>query len=117
MKTNFFEYLDFALQFAPAGPEEKAIRAKLARIGVGPGKTFDFKDLSLEHKAEIGLGMKEGDKQVGTKAASARQEHQRLARRLRLSATATSTRATGCSVRPPPRLVSTATDAVEAVYP
>ena len=30
VKTNFFEYLDFALQFAPAGPEEKAIRAKLA---------------------------------------------------------------------------------------
>ena len=29
-KTNFFEYLDFALQFAPPGPEEKAIRAKLA---------------------------------------------------------------------------------------
>ena len=31
VKTNFFEYLDFALQFAPAGPEEKEIRAKLAR--------------------------------------------------------------------------------------
>src|SRR3981081_1414913 len=25
-KKNFFEYLDFALQFAPAGPEERAIR-------------------------------------------------------------------------------------------
>ena len=48
-KTNFFDYLDFALQFAPAGPEEKEIRAKLARIGVGPGKTFDLKDLSPEH--------------------------------------------------------------------
>ena len=46
VKANFFEYLDFALQFAPAGPEEKEIRAKLARIGIGPGKTFDFKDLS-----------------------------------------------------------------------
>jgi hypothetical protein len=47
VKPNFFEYLDFALQFAPAGPEEKEIRAKLARIGVGPGKTFEFKDLSV----------------------------------------------------------------------
>ena len=56
VKTNFFEYLDFALQFAPAGPEEKEIRAKLARIGIGPGKTFNFKDLSLEHKAEIAAG-------------------------------------------------------------
>jgi len=71
VKTNFFEYLDFALQFAPAGPEEKEIRAKLASIGIGPGKTFEFKDLSLEHKAEVGLGMKEGEKKVEEKIASA----------------------------------------------
>jgi len=70
VKTNFFEYLDFALQFAPAGPEEKEIRAKLARIGIGPGKAFDFKDLSLEHKAEIALGMKEGEKKVEEKVTA-----------------------------------------------
>jgi hypothetical protein len=64
VKKNFFEYLDFALQFAPPGPEERVIREKLARIGVGPGKTFDFKDLPLEHKLEIGLGMKDGDEKV-----------------------------------------------------
>lgn len=69
-KTNFFEYLDFALQFAPPGPEEKDIRDKLARIGIGPGKTFNFKDLSLEHKAEILLGMKAGDKKVDEKVAT-----------------------------------------------
>ena len=28
VKTNFFEYLDFALQFAPPEPEEKEIRAQ-----------------------------------------------------------------------------------------
>jgi len=70
VKTNFFECLDFALQFAPAGPEEKEIRAKLARIGIGAGKTFNFKDLSLEHKAEIALGMKEGDKKVDERVAA-----------------------------------------------
>jgi len=64
VKKNFFGYLDFALQFAPPGPEEKDIRAKLARIGIGAGKTFDFKDLSLEHKAEVALGMKAGDEKV-----------------------------------------------------
>lgn len=69
VKTNFFDYLDFVLQFAPAGPEEKDIRAKLARIGVGPGKTFNFRDLSVEHKAEILLGMKEGEKKVEGKVA------------------------------------------------
>src|ERR1700680_4981552 len=60
VKKNFFDYLDFALQFAPAGPEERVIREKLARIGVGPRQTFDFKDLPLTHKIEIGLGMKDG---------------------------------------------------------
>jgi len=64
VKTNFFEYLDFALQFAPAQENEKAIRAQLATIGVGPGKTFNFKDLPLEQKLEVGLGMKEGQRKV-----------------------------------------------------
>jgi hypothetical protein len=64
VKTGFFEYLDFALQFAPAGPEEQAIRAKLARIGIGAGKTFDFKELSLEQKVEVGLGMKDGEAKI-----------------------------------------------------
>src|ERR1700760_1416019 len=52
VKLNFFEFLDFALQFAPEQPNEKDIRAKLASIGIGPGKTFNFKDLSPEDKAE-----------------------------------------------------------------
>ena len=70
VKTNFFQYLDWALSFAPPGPEETEIRARLARIGVGPGKTFDFKDLSLEHEAEVVLGMKEGDKKIDEYVAS-----------------------------------------------
>lgn len=71
VKTNFFEYLDFALQFAPAEANETEIRAKLARIGVGPGKTFNFKDLSLEDKLEVGLGMKEGERKVDEAVANA----------------------------------------------
>ena len=63
-KTNFFGFLDFLLQFAPPGPEETEIRAKLARIGVGAGKTFDLKDLSAEHKTALLLGMKAGDGKV-----------------------------------------------------
>jgi hypothetical protein len=71
VKKNFFEYLDFALQFAPVQENEKEERAQLARIGVGPGKTFSFKDLSLEDKLEIGLGMKEGDRKVDEAVANA----------------------------------------------
>jgi hypothetical protein len=69
VKTGFFQYLDFALQFIPASAEEADIRAKLARIGIGPGKTFDFKDLSAEHKAAVALGMKEGDDKIAAKIA------------------------------------------------
>jgi hypothetical protein len=70
IKANFFQYLDAALQFVPETPKDKAIRAKLARIGIGPGKTFVFKDLSLEHKAEILVGMKQGDDKVDKWLAS-----------------------------------------------
>jgi len=64
IKANFYEYLAAALQFVPESSDDKAIRAKLASIGIGPGKTFDFKDLSPEHKAAILLGMKAGDEKV-----------------------------------------------------
>lgn len=57
-KTDFPTYLDFLLTLCPPVPEETALRARFASIGIGPGKTFDWKDLSLEHKAEIGLGIK-----------------------------------------------------------
>jgi hypothetical protein len=53
VKQNFFSYFDFALQFAPAGPEEVAIRAKLASIGIGPGKTFEMKDLSRTQSGRV----------------------------------------------------------------
>jgi hypothetical protein len=64
IKSNFFEYLDFALQFAPPGEDEKDIRAKLAEIGVGAGKSFDFHELPLGHRLEIALGMKQADKKI-----------------------------------------------------
>jgi len=64
IKEHFFEYLDAALQFIPPDPESKDVRAKLASIGVEPGKTFEFKNLPEERKAAILLGMKEGDDKV-----------------------------------------------------
>ena len=54
-KTNFFEFLDFALQFAPAAAERESTSAPSSRtIGIGAGKTFNFKDLPLEQKLEGG---------------------------------------------------------------
>ena len=70
IKDNFFQYLDAALRYVPETPRDKAIRARLAKIGIGPGRTFDFKDLSLEHKAAILVAMKQGDDKVDKWLAS-----------------------------------------------
>jgi hypothetical protein len=64
VKTNFFAYLDFELQFSPPGPEEKEIRAKLAALGIGAGKKFDPSGFSPEQKAAVVEGMKEGEAKV-----------------------------------------------------
>ena len=64
IKDNFYEHLDAALEFLPETALDKDIRARLATIGIGPGKTFNFKDVSLEHKAAVLLAMKAGDKKV-----------------------------------------------------
>lgn len=69
-RTDFFAFLDFALQFAPALPEEREIREQLARIGIGAGKTFDFKALSLEDKAEVLIGLKQGQRKVDDAVAA-----------------------------------------------
>jgi len=63
-KTGFFDYFDFSLQFAPPGPDEKEIREKLARLGIGAGKTFDFKALSPEQRAAVVEGVKTGEEKI-----------------------------------------------------
>jgi hypothetical protein len=70
IKANFYEYLDAALQFVPETPDTNDLRVRLASIGIGPGKTFEFKNLSLEHKAAVLLAMKEGDDKVENYLAS-----------------------------------------------
>lgn len=64
IKVNFRSYLDAALAYVPETDTDKPIRSKLAKIGIGPGKTFDFKGLSAEHKAAFIDGMKGGNAQV-----------------------------------------------------
>lgn len=64
LTPKFFDYLAFALQFAPAGPEEAAIRSKLASIGVVAGKHFAFDALPKDCQAALLRGMQKGDAQV-----------------------------------------------------
>jgi len=64
VKTGFFDYLAFALQFAPAEPQEKEIRAKLARLGIEAGKKLDLATLSQEQKGAVMAGVKEGEAKI-----------------------------------------------------
>jgi hypothetical protein len=70
IQANYFQYLDAAIRFEPPAPEEKEIRAKLAKIGIGSDKPFDFKSLSAEQKEAFMLGMKSGDEKVDKFLAS-----------------------------------------------
>ena len=54
---QFFNILNFVLQFCPTVPSETALMARFARIGIGAGKSFDASKLSPEMKAAIEQGM------------------------------------------------------------
>ena len=70
IKANFWTYLGAALEYIPEADEDKDIRAKLAKIGIGPGKTFDIKILSPERQQAMVEAMKAGDEKVDTYLAS-----------------------------------------------
>jgi hypothetical protein len=53
---EFFNVLNFVLQFCPTVPSEKELMAHFAKIGVGAGKTFDPDKLTPEIKAAIEQG-------------------------------------------------------------
>lgn len=54
---QFFDILNFVLQFCPTHPSERELMARFAKIGVGAGKTFDAAKLSPELNTAIDQGM------------------------------------------------------------
>jgi hypothetical protein len=54
---QFFNVLNFVLQFCPTHPSETELMARLATIGVGAGKTIDVDALSPEMKAALEGGI------------------------------------------------------------
>jgi hypothetical protein len=54
---EFFNILNFVLQFGPIHPSEKELMARFAKIGVGAGQTFDQGKLSPEMKTAIEQGI------------------------------------------------------------
>jgi hypothetical protein len=58
-----FAYLNFLLQFCPpigSADVEKPLRAKLAKIGIEPGKPFSLNEFSMDQKVELEAGVKNG---------------------------------------------------------
>jgi hypothetical protein len=54
---QFFNLLNFVLQFCPTHPTEKELMARFAKIGVGAGKSFDANSLSPESRKALQDGM------------------------------------------------------------
>jgi hypothetical protein len=54
---DFFNVLNFALQFCPTHPDEKDLMARFARLGIGAGEKFDAAKLSPEIKKAVEEGM------------------------------------------------------------
>ncbi len=56
LTDNFIPLLNFMLQFTTATPDEVAVRERIAEIGIGPGKPFDWGDVSAEERQAIEAG-------------------------------------------------------------
>jgi hypothetical protein len=54
---QFFDILNFALKFAPTPPAETELRARFAKLGIGPDGDFDAEKLTPELRSAIQAGM------------------------------------------------------------
>ena len=62
---RFFDYLDFMMSLlGRPGQGEKALWDRLARLGIGPGNTFDFAALPLEIQDALTAGVEEGFNEI-----------------------------------------------------
>ncbi len=72
IKTSlqFFNVMNFLLQFCPTVPSETALRTRFAAIGVSAGKTINFETLSPQMKAAFESGMADGQKEIDARRAA-----------------------------------------------
>lgn len=60
---EFFNILNFQLQFCPVHPSEKELRERFAKIGIEAGKKIDFDNLPVETKKAYEEGIAEAWKE------------------------------------------------------
>jgi hypothetical protein len=54
---EFFNVLNFVLNFCPTHPSEQALMQRLAKLGIGPGQTFNANALPPELRQAVADGM------------------------------------------------------------
>jgi len=57
---EFFNILNFVLEFCPTNPSEKELMARFAKLNIGAAKNFDVAALSPEMKEAVEDGMADG---------------------------------------------------------
>ena len=57
-------YLNVMMTYTPTVPEEVALRARFAEIGIGAGKPYNYEKLSLENRLAEELGIKRGFERI-----------------------------------------------------
>jgi hypothetical protein len=57
ISPEFFNILNFVLEFCPTNPSEKELMARFAKLNIGAGKNFEVAKLSPEMKKAIAHGM------------------------------------------------------------
>jgi hypothetical protein len=60
---DFFNILNFILQFCPTVPSETELRARFAKLGIAPGRTFDAARLTPELRQAVIDGMEDAWKE------------------------------------------------------
>ena len=61
---EFFNILNFVLQFCPTQPSESELMARFATVGIGAGKTIDLEKLSPDMKKALEDGMADAWKEL-----------------------------------------------------
>ncbi len=71
LTENFIPLLNFMLQFTTPTPDEKAIRERIAEIGIGPGQPFDWDGLSDTKRKAIEAGFAAAREKIAAQEAVA----------------------------------------------
>jgi hypothetical protein len=63
--SEFFNILNFVLEFCPTNPSEKELMARFAKLNIGAGKNFDVAKLSPEVEKAVEDGMADAWRDFG----------------------------------------------------